>query len=246
MRCSALIPLLAIVAMAVPVAGAHAAATPNASVSVDECGTVNARKQLGVIFSGEMDGIDDTKTMAIDFELYTRPAGQSAFKREPLGDDSVSRKAVALYRYGPRTFLPDVTTATDYRARMTFRWTAVDGDVTTVRRWSSVCRLAPQPDLALGDLTTTASGQPGVQRYTIPVRNDGRADAGAFDVALRIGAEERAPVTVAGLAAGASQQVVFTAPRCSVGDVLRFTVDADDRVAEDDERDNVLTVACPS
>ena len=244
MRRTALIPLLAALALALPAAGAQAV-TPSASVSVDACGTVNVKKQLGVTFSGEMDGVDDTKTMAIDFELYTRPAGQTAFKREPLGDDSVSRKAVALYRYGPRTFLPDVTTATDYRARMTFRWTAVDGDVTTVRRWSSVCRLAPQPDLALGDLTTTASGQPGVQRYTIPVRNDGRADAGAFDVALRIGAEDRPPVTVAGLAAGASQLVTFSAPRCAPGDVVRFAVDPDDRVPEEDERDNVLTVACP-
>jgi subtilase family serine protease len=35
------------------------------------------------------------------------------------------------------------------------------------------------------------------------------------------------------------------APRCAPGDVLRFEVDPDDRVAEEDERDNVLTVACP-
>jgi subtilase family serine protease len=114
-----------------------------------------------------------------------------------------------------------------------------------VRRWSSVCRVVPQPDLAFGDLTTTTSPQPGVQRYTIPVRNDGRADTGAFDVALRIGAEDREPVTVTGLAAGASQVVTFLAPRCVAGDVLRFEVDPDDRVAEEDERDNVLTVACP-
>jgi subtilase family serine protease len=52
-------------------------------------------------------------------------------------------------------------------------------------------------------------------------------------------------VTVAGLAAGAAQAVTFMAPRCAPGDVLRFEVDPDDRVAEEDERDNVLTVACP-
>ncbi len=237
--------LLTATALAVP-ASAHAA-SPSASVSVDQCGPIGAKQQLGVTFSGEMDGVEGTRTMAIDFDLYARPVGQSGFKREPKGEESVSRKAVATYLYGPRTFLlPDLATATDYRARMTFRWTARDGDVTTVRRWSGVCRLAPQPDLALGDLTTTVSGQPGVQRYTVPVRNDGRADAGAFDVALRIGNEDRAPVTVTGLAAGASQPVSFMAPRCAAGQVLRFEVDPDDRIAEDDERDNVLTVACPT
>jgi hypothetical protein len=200
-----------------------------------------------VIVSGRMSGFAGVRTMSIDFALFTRPAGQTSYTREPLADETVSSKAVATYKYGPRTFLlPDLATSTDYRARMVFRWTNGDGDVTTVRRWTSVCRLTPQPDLALGDLTTTATGQPGVQRYTVPVRNDGRADAGAFDVALRIGNEDRAPVTVTGLAAGASQPVSFTAPRCAPGDVLRFEVDPDDRVAEDDERDNVLTVACPS
>lgn len=246
MRRTSILAILASAALAIPATTAQAAA-PSASVSVDQCGLISAKKQLGVTFSGQMDGVDGTKTMAIEFELYTRSAGQSAFKRDPRAEESVSRKAVAVYQYGPRTFLlPDLATATDYRARMTFRWTATNGDVTTVRRWSSVCRVAPQPDLALGDLTTTASGQPGVQRYTVPVRNDGRADAGAFDVALRIGLEDRAPVTVTGLAAGGSQLVTFTAPRCAPGDVLRFEVDPDNRVAEEDERDNVLTVACPT
>jgi hypothetical protein len=244
MRRTPFLLLLTTLALAAPSA---ALAAPPATVSVDQCGLVGAkRQQLGVTVSGRMVGVAGAKTMTIEFALYTRSDGQARFTREPLADDTVSTRAVLTYKYGPRTFLlPDLATATDYKARMIFRWTASDGDVTTVRRWSSVCRVAPQPDLALGDLTTTTSSQPGVQRYTVPVRNDGRADAGAFDVALRIGAEDRAAVTVAGLAAGASQAVTFTAPRCAPGDVLRFEVDPDDRVAEEDERDNVLTVACP-
>ena len=245
MRRTPLLVILASAALAVPAAGAGAA-PPSTTVSVDQCGLVGAKKQLGVTFSGEMSGADGTKTMAIDFELHTRPAGQSAFKRDPRGDESVSRRAVAVYQYGPRTFLvPDLGTPTDFRARLIFRWTTSGGDVTTVRRWSSVCRLSPQPDLGLGDMTTTGAGQPGLQRYTIPVRNDGRADVGAFDVGLRIGAEDRDPVTVTGLAAGASQLVTFTAPRCAPGDVLRFEVDPDNRIAESDERDNVVSFACP-
>jgi hypothetical protein len=244
MRRTPFLLLLTTLALAAPTV---AAAAPPASVSVEQCGVVGAKKQLGVTFSAEMNGVEGTKTMAMEFELYTRSAGQSSFKRDPRTQESVSRRAVAVYQYGPRTFvLPDLAAAMDFKARVIFRWTASDGDVTSVRRWSSVCRVVPRPDLAFGDLTTTTSPQPGVQRYTIPVRNDGRADAGAFDVALRIGAEDRQPVTVTGLAAGAAQVVTFLAPRCASGDVLRFEVDPDDRVAEEDERDNVLTVACPT
>ena len=175
-------------------------------------------------------------------------SGSPAFRREPKGEETVSRKAVATYLYGElRTFLlPDLATTTDYRARMTFRWTAGDGDVhDRCAAGAASAAWSRRPELALGDLTTTVSGQPGVQRYTVPVRNDGRADAGAFDVALRIGNEDRAPVTVTGLAARASQPVTFMAPRCAAGDVLRFEVDPGDRIAEDDERDNVLTGRLP-
>jgi hypothetical protein len=245
MRRTSLTLLLAAAALAVP---SVASAAPKASVSVDQCGPIGPKNQLGVTFSGEMDGADGTKSMEIEFELYTRSAGQNGFKHDSRGDDEIStRKSLASYGYGPRTFLlPDLATAADYKARLIFRWIEGGGDVTTVRRWSSVCRITPQPNLTIGDLTTTSSDRPGVQRYTIPVRNGGRADAGAFDVALRIGAEDREPITVAGLAAGASQFVTFTAPRCAAGDVLRFEVDPGDRVDEEDERDNVLTVACPN
>ncbi len=239
-----LLPIfLAVAALALPATAAEAAS--NASVSVDQCGTVSAKKQLGVTFSAEMNGRDKSRTMSIEFQLFSRPAG-GTFEREPKADDTASHKAVATYLYGPRTFLlPDLTTATDYRARFIFRWTKDNGDTSTTRRWTSICRLEPQPNLTLGDLTTTAAGQPGVQRYTVPVRNDGRVDAGAFDVTLRIGREDRDPVTVTGLAAGGAQTVSFLAPRCTPGEILRFEADPDDRIAESDERDNVLTVACP-
>jgi hypothetical protein len=80
-----------------------------------------------------MVGVAGAKTMTIEFALYTRSDGQARFTREPLADDTVSTRAVLTYKYGPRTFLlPDLATATDYKARMIFSWTANAGDALLV------------------------------------------------------------------------------------------------------------------
>lgn len=241
-----------LLATATALAAAAAAPAPalaaDARVSVDECGVVTAKRLTGVTFSGEMGYVDGAASMAMRFELLSRPAGDSAFQRVPGTDDSVRRRAVRLYRYGPRTFvLPDLNSAAEYRAQITFRWYDRSGRVLrSERRRSDVCRLAPLADLSPEALATTVGPQPGLMTYAVAVRNHGRADAGAFDVALRIGGERRPPVTVTGLAAGETRSVSFVAPRCAPGEVLRFEVDPDGRVGEADEDDNVLSVACPA
>jgi subtilase family serine protease len=79
----------------------------------------------------------------------------------------------------------------------------------------------------------------------IAVRNDGRGDAGPFDVGLRIGGRDALLVTVAGAMAGQSQPLTFVGPRCVAGERVRIEADPGDRVAEADERDNVLSLDCP-
>lgn len=234
-----------LVALAAAPAAAHAA---DGRVSVDECGVVTAKRVTGVTFSGEMDYVDGAATMSMRFELFSRPVGASGWSRVSGTEDTVRRRAVRLYRYGPRTFvLPDLNSPADYRARITFRWQDRGGRVVhSERRTSEACRLTPLADLAPETLTTTVGAQPGLMTYTVAIRNHGRADAGAFDVAMRMGAERRPPITVTGLAAGGTRVVSFVAPRCAPGDVLRFEADPDGRVPEEDEDDNVLSVACPA
>lgn len=238
------------VALLTAVTGAApATAAPAVRVSVDECGVVTAKRLTGVTFSAEMDYVEGAAAMAMRFELQTRLVGETAFTRAETPDESWFRsKAVKTYRVDGRTFVfPDLNSAAEYRARVTYRWTGPHGEtLDVVRRTSAVCRLTPLPDLELGTLTTTAAAQPGLMQYSIPVRNRGRADAGTFDVALRIGGEDRPTVAVTGLASGGSQLVTFSAPRCAARDVVRLEADPDGRIAEDDERDNVLTVACPA
>jgi len=245
MRRTASIAAVLVLALAAAPAAAQAA---NGRVSLDDCGVVTAKRVTGATFSGEMDYVDGAATMSMRFELFTRPVGASGWTRVAGTDDTVRRRAVRLYRFGPRTFvLPDLNSPADYKARITFRWHDRGGSlVHSERRTSDVCRLAPLADLAPETLTTTVGAQPGLMTYTVAVRNHGRADAGAFDVALRIGGERRPPVTVTGLAAGETRAVSFVAPRCAPGDVLRFEADPDGRVTEEDEDDNVLSVACPA
>jgi hypothetical protein len=245
---AALISLLAVPATAAAAPSALAP-TPSVKASVDECGIVTSRRLTGASFSGEMSYLTGSDTMWMRFELLTRAPGESDFTRVPnAGEGWYREKAVKVFRYDAKTFaLPDLGSTTEVRARVTFRWNDADGrPLLVTRRLTPVCRLTPEPDLELGGPTTQPGGSPGLLRYTIGVRNAGRADAGTFDVALRIGGEDRPRVAVMGVAAGATQQVSFTAPRCAPGDVLRFEADAGGAVAESDEGDNVLTVACPA
>jgi hypothetical protein len=237
---------------AVPAGRAAAApvpAVPAVKATVAECGIVTSRKLTGVSFSAEMPYVTGAESMWLRFELLSRAPGESEFTRVAnSGDGWYREKAVKVFDYDDKIFaLPDLGSAADYRARVTFRWNDADGRALLVaKRLTPVCRLAPQPNLQLGALTTQAGGAPGLLRYTIAVRNAGRADTGTFDVGLRIGSEDRPPVTVTGVAAGATQPVSFTAPRCAAGDVLRFEADPTAAVAESDETDNVLSVACPA
>jgi hypothetical protein len=230
-------------------ASAATPAAPAVTATVSECGVVTSRRLTGVSFDASMPYVTAADSMWMRFELLSRAPGETDFTRVPNGGDGWYReKAVKVFTYDDKIFaVPDLGSTAEYRARVTFRWNDADGKaMLTVKKLTPVCRLAPQANLQLGALTTQPGGSAGLLRYTIAVRNAGRADAGTFDVGLRIGSEDRPPVTVTGVAAGATQQVSFTAPRCAAGDILRFEADPSAAIAESDETDNVLSVACPA
>ena len=224
-----------------------AVAAPTVDVAVDDCRTSADPLQRYAIFRGEMAAVERTDRMAMRFDLQVREPGDEHYRAVDapgLGTWIKSEPGVN------RAFIwtkqvANLTAPADYRARVTFRWYDAGGRVIeqTWRRTKLCTQPDPRPDLELGTLTTSAGPQPGLTRYSVPVRNTGRGDAGSFDVAFGDGAS---PLTVSGVLAGAAQTVGFVAPSCAPGEILRFEVDPDGLVAEADEDDNVLRVACPA
>ena len=89
-------------------------------------------------------------------------------------------------------------------------------------------------------------------RYTIEVlvKNIGEADAGAFNVELRVDEASLGTMRVEGLAAGASTTVSFTWKPERAGDyTLTVVADPENAVEEEDETNNTastsVTVAPP-
>jgi CARDB len=237
------------VAAAPGVASASASAAASVRASIDECGVVTSRRLTGVSFSAEMGYMAGAQSMWMRFELLSRQPGESAFGRVPnTGEGWYRERAVRTFRYDDKIFaVPRLGTTAEYRARVVFRWNDADGHaLAVVRRLTPVCTLSPQPNLSLGAMTTQPAATSAQVRYSVSVLNTGPADAGAFDVGLRVAGQDRPTVSLPALTAGGSQQVTFTAPRCASGETLRFEVDPGALVAESDETDNVLSVACPT
>lgn len=247
MRRLASISILAL-SCALLAAAPSPAQAPSVTAALDDCRTSTAALDRYAIFRGEMEAVARSDRMAMRFELFVREPGDEQFSRvEAPGLGTWIRSGSNVGRFIYRKQVTNLVAPAEYRSRVSFRWFDADGGVLarTARR-TSACRQPDQRgDLELGALTTAPGPQPELVRYSVPVRNSGRGDAGSFDVALRMGAVERPVVTVSGLVAGATRTVTFVAPRCAAGDVLRFEVDPDDRVGEADERDNVLSAACP-
>jgi hypothetical protein len=237
--------IVTLLAAALPSAAA-AAPTP-VSTGLDECRTATATTRGSAIFRARMDAVDDTSRMGMRFDLQVRRPGDDAFRAVASEPNGWIRSAADVDQLIWHKRFEALAGPGDYRARVRFRWYDASGAVIAVAERRTVLCTQPdlRPDLELGGLTTQPAAQPGLARYSVPVRNAGRGDAGPFDVVLTLAGVPRPAYAVAGLRAGESQSAVFLAPPCQPGDQLRVELDPDDRIAEVDERDNALTVACP-
>lgn len=250
MRRLPLIVLLSAAALAAVPAAAFAQSGPAAAASLEACATSPAPLERSLTVRGEMEATPHSDRLAMRFDLFVRRPGDTRFHRvDGPGLDEWITSGSGVARFIYRKQVVNLEAPAEYRARVLFHWHDRDGDVIArERRVTAVCRQPDQrPDLAPEAPTAAPASAPGLVRYSVPVRNDGRGDAGAFDVVLTVGAGALAPVTVPELAAGTTQAVTFLAPPCAAGDRLTVQVDPEDRVEEaDDHRaDNRLTVDCP-
>ena len=244
-----LAPIIALIAVAAPTV-AHAQAPPlRAKLAACQSGPQPADRTA--TFSGSMPKIKGTKRMWMRFDLQQLVPPATVYTTLKAPGLGVWQKSASTTPSSGFVFTQRVQALSapgSYRAVVRFRWYDPDGMLLhTAKRTSPACRQPDQrPDLRAGDLSAWPGPQPDQATYTLAVRNDGRSDAGPFDVGLSVGGiDQPAQRMLSGLDAGTEDTVTFVAPRCAPGTTLRFTLDSRGEVAEASEADDVVLRACP-
>jgi hypothetical protein len=199
------------------------------------------------VFASQMTQVPGSRTMSVSFVLQERSStssGFSAVSAPGFGAWVSSQAGVGLFTYDHEvTGLPAPAA---FRVLVRARWS--DRHHKVIRRetiLSPVC-VQPllQPDLSIGQSLNRSPASGGNALYSVVVRNDGTAAAGPFEVSLSVGGVALAPVTVQSLAAGSTQSVAFTGPRCSSGTNLVATADATNAISEPASSSRTRSFAC--
>ena len=234
---------LAVLGIAAPAAAAPDA-TPIKGV-LESCHTGAGPLDRYAVFFAQMGTIHASKKLQLRFDLYQRLPGAKGFTPLPAPGLGVWRSSTAdIFRY--RKQVAGLQAPGAYRAVVRFRWLAADGTtLRTTRRTSATCRQPdPGADLAVGGVGARDAGS-GRYQYAVEVRNLGNGDAGAFEVALTVGAAQQPTETVESLAAGARTSVTFVGPKCSPGEQLTVQLDPTGQVPESDRGNDRKVVQCP-
>jgi hypothetical protein len=242
--------LIAVVLAVAAPAAAHAQAPPlRAKLTACESGPQPTDRTA--TFTGSMPKIKGTKRMWMRFDLQQLIAPATAYVTVKAPGLGVWQKSGSTpssgFVFTQRVQALAAAPAT-YKAVVHFRWYGRGGKLLRAsRRTTPTCRQPDErPDLRAGDLVASSGPVPAQATYVLAVRNDGRSDAGPFDVGLSVGGiDQPAQRMLSGLDAGAEDTVTFVAPRCAPGSTLRFTLDVRSEVAESSEADDVVLRACP-
>jgi hypothetical protein len=216
----------------------------SASVRVVECVRGPVPEDRLAVFRGAMRNMPGAERMWMRFKLQERVgAGRFRTVKAPgIGVWHRSRPGVRRFAYRQRILA--LAEGSAYRAVVSFRWYAVDGELLRqTKRRSPACR---QPGL-LPNLRVTRIAGPepilsGAYRYSVSVANRGPVAAEGFGVSLVVDGGVVGTRTVSALAPGDSRRLVFTGPRCT--STMSAVADLGDAVREVTEQDNVLNSSC--
>jgi CARDB len=232
--------LAAAPAAAVP--GSSLAAAPSASVKLAKC-SLRAHE---AVFRGRMKRLPDTARMGMRFVLLERRGtrGFEAVRAPGLRRWQRSRPGVHAFAY--RQTVRNLASNAVYRVRVDFRWYEADGDVTAhLSRRSPPCRqFVTLPNLVTDVVGIFKTKVAGVLRYSVRVRNVGRAAARGVPVRVVLDGDVLDTVTVTTLAPGESKILGFRGPACSRS--LRAIADPDGLITEGSETDNASESSCIS
>jgi CARDB len=199
------------------------------------------------IFASQMTSIADANTMAVNFQLQERSAKGAPFAAVSAPGFGVwvsSQPGVGIYTSDHEvTALPAPAA---FRVLVRARW--LDRRHHVIRRAVHLSPVCVQPllapNLAIGALTRAPGSQAATVSYTVLVRNAGTAAAGPFQVSFSVGGVALPNVTVAGLAAGATQLVTFAGPHCVAGSSLTAVADQAGAVSEPANPNRSKTFPC--
>ena len=225
---------------------AHAAQSGAPGASLTACKTSNDAAKRSLTFRGVAAAYAPGQHVEIRFDLLQRIPGSGREQRiDGGGLHTWTRSGAGVTKYERFLTVQNLAAPATYRGAVRFRWIDETGKVVrSVVRFTRSCRQPDRrPDLRLTPLAVRRGDTSDVLRYGVFVRNAGTAPAGDFDLVLRVDSADQPAVTVAGLAPLTGRTVTVVAPRCAVGTVS-VTVDPDNRIAESDETNNVLTVPC--
>jgi hypothetical protein len=220
---------------------------PKAKATVVTCSPSLDQTQRFAVFQGEMQALKGATRMQMRFGLFQQLPGQGFKPVIGTGLDlwSTARPNVATYKFRKR--VENLVAPATYRSVITYRWLTKKGKVLRkVQRVTPACHEPDlRPNLKPGALSGHGAGKK-LAVYNLAVRNFGRTAAGPFDVIFSVNDQPQPAQTVASLAGSGGRQVVsVTAPRCTPGSTIKAVIDPDNRVAETNEADNEITVACP-
>jgi uncharacterized repeat protein (TIGR01451 family) len=221
--------------------------------------SLRAEKRTAVV-AATMRPIPDAEHFAVKVDLYERPLGARgpwALRTDVPGlgewmepdDPTLGSRGADVYKY--RQAVGRLVVGYAYRFKVGFRW--LDEERKIVREATATTRRCRQPDLrpdlALALVRAKPSQRlPGLVRYVVRVRNDGRTAAKGVVVAATLpGDEQGRTARVGRLAAGEEADVAFTGPGCEAGEPQppSFHADPANAVDEVDEADNTLVLVCP-
>jgi hypothetical protein len=231
------LPILLVLILAAP-----AEASGPAKARLLSCQPALEQADRSATFEGDMRRHPGAVKLQMRFTLQARRSDRRGWVRVAApGWDTWTTSDPGKLRYVYDKTIENLPAPGTYRSSIRFRWLdALGRTIASTRRVSPSCRQPdPRPDLELGQIAY-ADGA-----YSVPVRNDGRSLAGAFDVALSVDGAPQAPRTVTSLLAGERAVLSIEAPPCDgAGEGVRVSLDPDLAVDESDELDNVVVVPC--
>jgi hypothetical protein len=201
------------------------------------------------VFVGQMPALKGTKRMSMRFDLFElTPGGGDTWQKVVVPKFGIWQKSLAGkpgFIYEKR--VDQLQAPASYRAEIRYRWYDANGKLQRqAHRTTPTCREPdPRPDLAVGKIEAVPAGK-GLLRYAVAVRNDGRSDAGPFDLVLSVDGAAQPPTTVAGLPADGQTKVAVVAPTCAPGSQIQVALDPSGTIDEANETNDAVSRLCPA